>query len=147
MSQDICFMAATELIERYRDRSISPVEVTEAVLAQIQTHDPGINAFVISTGDLARQQARAAETAYANGSAGPLAGVPISIKDLAPVKDVPFARGSLIYADTIATEDAPFVTRVKEAGAVIIGKTTTPEFGWKGETTSPVTGCTHNPWK
>ncbi|MBX3071377.1 MAG: amidase [Thermomicrobiales bacterium] len=147
MSQDLCFMPATELLDRYRSRELSPVEVTDAVLTQIETYDPAINAFVAVTGDMARQQAKEAEAAYQAGTAGPLAGVPISIKDLAPLEGVVWARGSLIYADAIADEDAPFITRVKEAGAVIVGKTTTPEFGWKGETTCRVTGSTHNPWK
>ncbi len=147
MSHDLCFMPATEMIERFKTRSLSPVEVTDVILSQIETYDPAMNAFVVVTSEMAREQAKSAEFAYGNGTAGPLAGVPISIKDLAPLKDVGFARGSLIYADVIATEDAPFVTRVKNAGAVILGKTTTPEFGWKGETTSPVTGSTHNAWK
>lgn len=147
MTDDLSFMPATEMIEQFAARTLSPLEVLENVLERIETYDPALNAFITVTADMARQQAKAAETAYAKGTAGPLSGVPISIKDLTPMKDVIFARGSLIYADTIATEDAPYVTRVKDAGAVIIGKTTTPEFGWKGETTCRVTGSTHNPWK
>ena len=82
-----------------------------------------------------------------DGDLGPLHGVPVTIKDLASVKDMPFKRGSHINAGDVGTEDAPFVTRLRDAGAIVLGKTTTSEFGWKGVSHSPLTGITHNPWK
>ncbi len=146
-TDDLCFASATELIDLYRTRAISPVEVTEAVLHRIDLLNPSLNAFITVTPELALEQARAAEIEYQNQSAGPLAGVPISIKDLTVTKDIRTTRGSLLYADWIPNEDAPFVERVKKAGAVILGKTNTPEFGWKGDSGNRVVGPTHNPWK
>jgi aspartyl-tRNA(Asn)/glutamyl-tRNA(Gln) amidotransferase subunit A len=144
---EICFTSAVELIELFKNRSVSPVEVTEVVLARIGRLNPSLNAFVTVTSELAMEQARAAERAYRNDSAGALAGVPISIKDLMVTKGIRTTRGSLLYADWIPEEDAPFVERVLAAGAVLLGKTNTPEFGWKGESTNRVAGSTHNPWR
>jgi aspartyl-tRNA(Asn)/glutamyl-tRNA(Gln) amidotransferase subunit A len=135
------------MIDRFRQRTLSPVEVTEAVIAQIERYDPAINAFVTRTPELAMQQARRAEKEYANGTSRPLSGVPISIKDLTPTKGIRTTRGSNIDPEWIPDFDPPFVQRVNNAGAVMLGKTNTPEFGWKGETTNLVTGSTHNPWK
>jgi aspartyl-tRNA(Asn)/glutamyl-tRNA(Gln) amidotransferase subunit A len=144
---DLCFTSAIELIELYEQRSVSPVEVTEAVLARIDLLNPSLNAFITVTHELALEQARAAERAYRDGAAGALAGVPISIKDLMLTKGIRTTRGSLIYADLVPDEDAPFVEHVRAAGAVILGKTNTPEFGWKGESTNRIVGSTHNPWQ
>ncbi len=145
---DLCFLSATELVERYRRRELSPVEVAEAVLARIERVDPALTAFVTVTPELARAQARSAERAYAgDGDPGPLAGVPISIKDLTPTKGIRTARGSLLDPDWIPTEDAPFVERVYAAGAVMLGKTNTPELGWKGDSGNRLVGPTHNPWR
>ncbi|MDP9469704.1 MAG: amidase [Chloroflexota bacterium] len=144
---DLCAVSATELAAAYRTRRLSPVEVTEAVLARIERVDPVLNAFVTVTTDLARATAREAEFAFASGSVrGPLDGVPVTIKDLVPTKGVRTTSGSHIYADHIPTEDAPIVERLRAGGAVILGKTTVPEFGWKSPTTSPLLGPTRNPW-
>lgn len=145
-STEIAYMSATELITAYRARSLSPVEVAETTLRRIERLDPTLNAFATTTPDLALRQARAAETAYADGSAGPLAGVPISIKDITITEGIRTTFGSFSRADYVPTEDAPFVELVRGAGAAMIGKTTTPEFGWKGETSSPLLGATRNPW-
>jgi aspartyl-tRNA(Asn)/glutamyl-tRNA(Gln) amidotransferase subunit A len=146
-AEGLCFTPAVELIDLYKNRTVSPVEVAEAVLARIDQLNPTINAYITPTPDLAMEQARAAERAYRDGTAGTLAGVPISIKDLMLTKGVKTTRGSLLYADWVPNENAPFVERVIAAGAVMLGKTNTPEFGWKGESTNRIVGSTHNPWQ
>lgn len=146
MSDDLCFMPATELLARYRDRSLSPVEVTTAVLARIEVADPEINAYVTVTGELALGQAKAAEAAWRKGDDRALLGVPISIKDLTATKGIRTTRGSKLYENWIPDTDAVFVERVNNSGAIMLGKTNSPEFGWKGETTNPVSGTTRNPW-
>lgn len=146
MSDELCFMPATEMLARYRDRSLSPVEVTTAVLTQIDRVDPAINAYVTVTGDLAMEQARLAEESWQAGIAGDLLGVPISIKDLTATKGIRTTRGSKLYENWIPDFDAIFVERVKHAGSIMLGKTNSPEFGWKGETTNLVSGTTRNPW-
>ena len=140
-------LSALELIAGYRSGDFSPVEVTEAVLDRIDQLDPKLNAFVTVTPELARDQALASERAYRNGSAGPLAGVPTSIKDLTVTKGIRTTRGSLLFQDWIPDFDPPVMERVYASGAVTIGKTNTPEYGWKGETSNRVSGTTHNPWK
>jgi aspartyl-tRNA(Asn)/glutamyl-tRNA(Gln) amidotransferase subunit A len=140
-------LSATDLLAGYARRDFSPVEVTTAILDRISRLDGRLNAFVTVTGEQALDQARAAERAWADGTAGPLAGVPISIKDLTPTKGIRTTRGSLLSADWVPDYDAPFVERVNAAGAVMLGKTNTPELGWKGETSNRVSGTTHNPWK
>lgn len=144
---ELCFLSALELRERYQRRDLSPVEVTEAVLRRIDRLNPRLTAFITVTPEVALTQARVAERAYANGEAGPLAGIPISIKDLTPTQGIRTTRGSLLDCDWIPTEDAPFVERVRSAGAVMLGKTNTPEYGWKGDSGNRLVGPTHNPWK
>lgn len=146
--EDICYLSALELRDRYRRRDLSPVEVTEAVLRRIESLNPRLTAFITVTPELAIEQARSAERAYApGGEPGPLAGIPISIKDLTPTKGIRTTRGSLIDPDWVPTEDPPFVERVYGAGAVMLGKTNTPEFGWKGDSGNRLVGSTHNPWQ
>ena len=116
-------MSATTLLQGYRERTISPREVTQAVLDRIETVNPPLNAFVTVTADLALTQASAAERDYAaGGNPGPLAGVPYSIKDLTPTKGVRTARGSLLDPDWIPDFDAPIVSRMTEAGGVLLGQ-------------------------
>jgi aspartyl-tRNA(Asn)/glutamyl-tRNA(Gln) amidotransferase subunit A len=140
-------ISALELVERYRRREVSPVEVARSVLERVDRLNPTLNAFVTLTPELALTQARAAERAYADGTAGSLAGVPVSLKDLTDVAGVRTTCGSLLHERDVATEDAPFTARVRTAGGVIIGKTATPEMGWKAETSSLVHGTTHSPWR
>jgi aspartyl-tRNA(Asn)/glutamyl-tRNA(Gln) amidotransferase subunit A len=140
-------MSAAGLLDAYRRRERSPLEVTREVLDRIERLPPRLRAFVTVTGELALEQAAAAEAAYAEGRAGPLCGLPITIKDLLAVAGVPTSSGSLVHRGTVADADAPFVAVVRAAGAVIVGKTATPESGWKGETTSRVHGSTENPWR
>jgi aspartyl-tRNA(Asn)/glutamyl-tRNA(Gln) amidotransferase subunit A len=145
---EICYMPATELAEAIRRKTMSPVEVIDAVYTRIHAVNPALNAYCTLTEDQARTQARAAETAVMRGGAlGPLHGVPVSIKDLVFTKGVRTMRGSKIYEHFVPDEDAPVVERLHKAGAIALGKTTTPEFGFKGMTDSPVTGVSRNPWK
>jgi aspartyl-tRNA(Asn)/glutamyl-tRNA(Gln) amidotransferase subunit A len=140
-------MSVIDLLDAYRRRERSPVEVVRETLQRADAMDTRLRAFVTLTPDLALQQAAAAERAYADGTAGPLAGVPVTIKDLLDVAGVPTSAGSLRGAGRMAELDAPLVAIVRSAGGAIIGKTATPENGWKGETTSRVHGSTENPWR
>ena len=145
---DLCYMSATELLDAYREKTLSPVEVTEAILDRIERVNPALNAFVTITSERARADAQTAERAWMQGEAtGALTGVPISIKDITYTKGIRTTRGSLLYANEVPDEDAPFVERVYAAGAVMLGKTNTPELGWKGDSGNRVFGPTHNPWK
>jgi aspartyl-tRNA(Asn)/glutamyl-tRNA(Gln) amidotransferase subunit A len=145
---DLCYTPATELAGLIRDKKLSPVELMEAVLARIEALEPEINAFATLTADAAMDAARKAETAVANGVAlGPLHGIPVTIKDLVVTEGIATERGSFSYEGVVPDVDAPCVTRLKQAGAIVLGKTTTSEFGWKGVSHSPLTGITSNPWK
>ncbi len=148
MADDLALMPATELVDLYRAKQVSPVEATEAVLARIERFDPQVNAFRQVEPDSALADAKASEARWAKGKpAGPADGVPTTIKDLILTKGWPTLRGSkTIDPDQDWPDDAPATARLKESGAVILGKTTTPEFGWKGVCDSPLTGTTRNPW-
>lgn len=144
---DLCFTPASVLAPMIRAKALSPVELMSAVLGRIERLEPQLNAFACLTADAAMDGARAAEAALMRGEAhGALFGLPVTIKDLAVTAGVPTERGSFIEKGRVPETDAPFVTRLKAAGAISLGKTTTSEFGWKGVSHSPVTGVTHNPW-
>jgi aspartyl-tRNA(Asn)/glutamyl-tRNA(Gln) amidotransferase subunit A len=147
-SDDIAFASATELLEGYRSKAISPVETVTALLDRAEALQPKLNAFTLLDRDGAVAPARAAEQRWQRGEPiGPLDGVPVTVKDLMLTRGFPTLRGSrLIDPDQDWSEDSPGVARLKEAGAVILGKTTTPEFGWKALGDSPLTGVTRNPW-
>ena len=145
---DLCFASATELAAWIRAKQVSPVEVVRAVLDRVERLDAGINAFATLTPDLALQMAEDAEKALLGGEAtGVLHGVPVTIKDLFDLEGFPTERGSFSLTGHIADSDSPVTARLKGAGAVIVGKTTTSEFGWTGMSRSPRSGITHNPWK
>ena len=145
---ELCFTPASELAGLIRAREVSPVELIDAVLARIESLEPRLNAFAYLGASASRAAAREAEAAIVRGDAlGPLHGIPVTIKDLTPTAGVPTERGSHTHVGVVPEVDAPFVTRLKRAGAIPLGKTTTPEFGWKGVSESPLTGITHNPWK
>jgi aspartyl-tRNA(Asn)/glutamyl-tRNA(Gln) amidotransferase subunit A len=145
-SSDLAFTSATELAALIRARKLSPVELTRAVLDRIERLNPIVNAFCTVTPDLALAAAREAEQAALKGELrGPLHGVPFSIKDLHYTKGVRTMSGSFIFERRVPDVDPP-VVRLKGAGGVMLGKTTTPEFGWKGLGDCPVTGITRNPW-
>ena len=145
---DITTLSATELLGRYRRRELSPVEVTRAVLARIEARDATTNAYCLVRGEEALEAARASERRWQAGEPeGRLDGVPVSVKDLLLTSGWPTLRGSrTIEAAGPWDADAPAVARLREHRAVLLGKTTTPEFGWKGVTDSPLTGVTGNPW-
>ena len=145
---ELCFTPATELSSMIRRKQISPVEVAEAVIARIEALEPRLNAFAAFTPEAALEAARAAEAKVASrGELRALHGVPVTIKDLHEVAGLETRLGSHATEGALAKADAPMVERLKAAGAVLLGKTTTPEFGWKGVSNSPLTGVTHNPWK
>jgi len=145
---DLADCTATELLAMYRARQASPVEATHAVLARIERVNPKLLAFCHVAGDEAVESARASEARWQRGEPiGALDGVPTSIKDLILTKGWPTLRGSrTVDPGQVWDVDAPATARLREAGAVLLGKTSTPEFGCKGETNSPLTGITRNPW-
>ena len=148
MSDDICFLTATALLERYRGGTLSPLEVTQAVLARIDALNGKLNAFCLLDPEGALAAAKDSEARWHKGQpVGRLDGVPTTVKDVVLSAGWPTLRGSKTTSpDQPWEEDAPAVARLREHGAVLLGKTTTPEFGWKGVTDSPLTGITRNPW-
>ncbi len=144
---NLCWMSATELAGAIRARRLSPVDVTAAVLARIDAVNPKINAYCTVAAGRALADARRAEAAVAQGEAlGPLHGVPMSFKDLTPTAGIRTTFGSKIFEHHVPTEDALVVERARRAGAIVIGKTNTPEFGCKGVTDNAIFGHTRNPW-
>jgi aspartyl-tRNA(Asn)/glutamyl-tRNA(Gln) amidotransferase subunit A len=145
---DIGYASALWLIESYRTGALSPVEATGMLLDRLDRLQPSLNAFCIVDREGALAAARRSEARWQKGEpAGPLDGVPVTIKDLMLMRGFPTLRGShLVDRDQDWPEDTPAVARLREAGAVILGKTTTPEFGWKALGDSPLTGITRNPW-
>jgi aspartyl-tRNA(Asn)/glutamyl-tRNA(Gln) amidotransferase subunit A len=145
---DIHWMTASELVAAYREKQLSPVEVAEYLLGRIDALDASTNAFCLIDPGTTLVQAQASEERWMNGEPqGLLDGVPVAVKDLVVSKGWPTMRGSNTVDRNQAMEhDAPSVARLREHGAVFIGKSTTPEFGWKATTDSPLTGVTSNPW-
>ncbi|HTL75436.1 MAG TPA: amidase [Casimicrobiaceae bacterium] len=145
---NLALATADELLELYRARRASPVEVVDACLAQIAKLGTRHNAFVLVDADGARSAARASETRWQRGApAGALDGVPVTIKDLILTRGWPTLRGSrAIDPAGPWNDDAPVTARLREANAIILGKTTTPEMGWKAVTDSPLIGVARNPW-
>lgn len=144
---DLTQTPASELLPRYRNRSLSPVEVLQAVLARIHALQPRFNAYRLVDDEQALAQARAAETRWQAGQPlGPLDGVPVAFKDLLNVQGWPTRKGSLATTDTPQTEDSPVAARLRESGTVLLGKTQTAEFGWKGLTETRLGGVTPNAW-
>ncbi len=140
-------MTAVELRRRVASKNVSPVELTQRALAKAEAAQGSLNAFFVVLPETALAAAKAAEDAVMRGEAlGPLHGLPFSAKDLMAVAGVRYASGSRTMADNVAAVDAPAVVRAKAAGAIIIGKTTTSEFGCKPIGDSPLTGITRHPW-
>lgn len=145
---DLCFTPATELVGAIRAKQLSAVEITSTVLDRIARLEPKLNAFAHLAAEQAMEAAAKADSAHAGRtSLGPLHGIPVTIKDLEPVRGMPFEGGTYLRRGDVAAADNVVVSRLRNAGAIILGKTTTPEFGWKGVSQSPLTGVTHNPWK
>ncbi|WP_287281434.1 amidase [Mesorhizobium sp.] len=146
-SQTIGFMPAVELAVMIR-KKISPVEYMRALLARIAELEPKINAFAYVAADHAINVAKKAEAALMGGGRiGRLHGVAVTIKDHSNTKDMPTQHGSQMCVGDQPGDDAPLVERLRDEGAIVIGKTTFPEMGWTGVSRSPLTGITSNPWK
>ena len=148
MANDLTSLSATELLHLYRTKQASPVEATRAVLERIAKLNPVLNAFCLVDEKFAIASAKESEARWSKGQPqGLLDGVPTSIKDILLTKGWPTLRGSKTVDPAGPwNDDAPAVARLREHGAVLVGKTTTPEFGWKGVTDSALTGITRNPW-
>ena len=146
-SDDLRFQSASTLARMIAAKEVSPVAVTESVLARAAVVEPALNIFALTMARLARADARAAEAAVMRGETlGSLHGVPITIKDNVAIGGLPLATGSATMADFIPASDAALVRRIRQAGAIIIGKTNLPEFAHKVLTDSPMFGTTRNPW-
>lgn len=144
---DILSLDGARLLAAYRDRSLSPVEVMTAVLTGVERHDPAVNAFLLIAAEEALAAARASEARWLSGSpCGPADGLPFTVKDNLVWAGHPIRRGSKTTDALPARENAPAVDRLLAAGAIPFGKTTLPEFGWKGLGDSPLTELTRNPW-
>jgi aspartyl-tRNA(Asn)/glutamyl-tRNA(Gln) amidotransferase subunit A len=151
MTDDLAFVSAAELAALVARRAVSPVEVVDGVLDRIERSQASLNAFITVCGEEARAAARDAEAAVMRGGArqsplGPLHGVPFAVKDLVNTAGVRTTFGSVALADNVPSADSPAVARLKRVGAILVGKTTTPEFGHKCFTEAPLFGRTANPW-
>src|SRR3954469_18357313 len=141
------FPTAVDIARRVKSGEVSAAAVVDACLAQIEKLQPRLNVFVTVCADEARAQAAEIDRARSAGKPlGPLAGVPVSVKDILNTKGVRTAWGSRLMEHNVPAEDAAAVKRLKDAGAIVIGKTATPEFAYKLLTDSPISGITRNPW-
>ena len=148
MAGELHELSATDLIALYKAKKASPLETAQSVLNRIELLQNTYNAFCVIDPERTLNEARLSEARWAKGEpAGLVDGVPTTIKDLMLSKGWPTLRGSkTIEPGQNWNQDAPIVARMRDHGAVFVGKTTTPEFGWKGVTDSPLTGTTRNPW-
>ncbi|QNS06073.1 amidase [Streptomyces xanthii] len=148
MTTELTGLTAQELVDGYRKGEFGPVDATRAVLARIEETQPALNAFTRVDAEGALAAAEASAERWRRGEPqGLVDGVPVTVKDILLQRGVPTLRGSrTVRAEGRWDEDAPSVARLREHGAVFVGRTTTPEFGWKGVTDSPLTGVTRNPY-
>ena len=145
---ELGWLGAAELAALYRARQLSPVEVAQATLRRIERVDAGVNAMARLTPEHALAAARTSEAIFQRGETPRLLeGVPMTIKDLHATAGVRTDQGSHIFDGNVPPVDTPAIARLHAAGGVMVGKTTSPEFGWKGVSDSPVYGVTHNPWR
>ena len=145
---DASFMTAAELASAVRKKLLSPLEIVEALLARIEKINPKVNAYCTVAAEMALEAAKKAEAeVMRGGELGPLHGVPVSVKDLTLTAGIRTTFGSKIFEHHVPDEDALIVQRLKAAGAIVIGKTNTPEFGAGANTYNAVFGPTRNPWK
>ena len=150
MTADLAMMPAWQLVKLFKARKASPVEAAKAAIARIDAFNPQLNAFQHLDPDGALRAARASEKRWKKGGKrlSDIDGVPITIKDMVLTKGLPTRMGSLATDENGPWPvDAPVAQRLREAGTVLLGKTTSPEYGWKGVTDSRLFGATHNPWK
>jgi len=147
MSEDLCFMPASVLRQHIARREVSPVEVTQAVLDRAARLQPVLNCFITLSPEQAMAEAREAEQAVMRGdSLGLLHGIPYAVKDLVNTRGMRTTFGSLLFTDNVPNHDAVAVARLRRQGGILIGKTTTPEFGAKCLTDAPLFGTTRNAW-
>src|SRR3954466_1858913 len=147
MTSELAWTSATELARLIRRGKLSPVEVVDGLLARIERVNPQVNAYCTVTAEQARARAREAEAALRAGdNLGLLHGVPYSLKDLTPTKGIRTTMGSKIFEHNVPERDGLLVQRMSAAGAILLGKTNTPEFGCKPFTDNRVFGATRNPW-
>ena len=147
MTQDVCYMDATEMAEKIRSKELSPVEVVKDHLDRIEKVNPRLNAIVTLTAEQAMERAREAEdTATQGKSWGPLHGVPFTIKDCVDTAGVRTTRGSRLFEDYVPRADATVVDRLRQAGGILLGKTNMPEFALWWQTDNALFGRTNNPW-
>ncbi|MBT7095903.1 amidase, partial [Candidatus Poribacteria bacterium] len=148
MSQsDIAFSSIADLAPQLATGDLSPVDVTDAVLARIEQHNEQLNAYITVMADTARHAARAAESAiHAGHYLGPLHGIPVAVKDLYATRGVRTTFGSPLFADWVPDHDATVVERLKRAGAVILGKTNLHELAFGTTSANPHYGVVRNPW-
>jgi aspartyl-tRNA(Asn)/glutamyl-tRNA(Gln) amidotransferase subunit A len=145
--QELCRLSAGELAKRIRAKELSPTEVLDGVLTQMDRLEPTLHAYCTPTPELARENATRVERAImAEREVGALAGVPIGIKDLVATKGIRTAGGSAAYREFVPDEDDVVVERLRAAEAVILGKTNVPEFGYSGVGNNPIFPTTRNPW-
>jgi Asp-tRNA(Asn)/Glu-tRNA(Gln) amidotransferase A subunit family amidase len=143
---DPALLSATELVALYRKKALSPVEATKATLARIERHNAAVNAYCHLDADGALAAALSAEARWAKGEPKGPSTAPLGVKDNVPVVGMPSRAGSRLTSNDPQAIDAPAVARMREQGAVILGKTCLPEYGWKATSDSPLTGLTRNPW-
>src|ERR1051325_10288370 len=147
MTADLASTSAAELAALIARRAVSPVEAVDGVLDHIEKTQPALNAFITVCAEEARAAAKDAEAAVMRGDTlGALHGVPFAVKDLVNTAGVRTTFGSWALADNVPSADSPAVARLKAAGGILVGKTTTPEFGHKCFTEAPLFGRTANPW-
>ncbi len=145
--EDICFMSASEMLDKIKTQELTSEEITETLIERIEKINPIINAYCTPTLDLAREMAKKADVSVKQGEKlGPLHGIPTSIKDLMQTKGIRTTYGSKLYEDFIPEQDDIAVQRLKAAGCVILGKTNTPDFGHVAITINKIFGETKNPW-
>src|SRR6266480_5625001 len=147
MSDELCLLPATELRARIVRKDVSPVVITRAVLARAERLQPELNCFIRLCGDKAMSQAQAAERKVMAGEPlGLLHGIPLTVKDIVNTSGVRTTFGALPFRNNVPDQDAVAIARLRAQGAILIGKTTTPEFGSKCLTDSPLFGRTRNAW-
>jgi aspartyl-tRNA(Asn)/glutamyl-tRNA(Gln) amidotransferase subunit A len=144
---ELCFITAEEALQRFRDRSLSPVDLMKAVIARCESVNPKVNAITNRFYEQALDQAASAEARYQSGvEVRPLEGIPLAVKELHPVKGVTTSWGSKVFEGVVADRTIPAVQRLFDAGAIMHIRTTTPEFAHAGHCHSPLYGVTRNPW-
>ncbi len=146
MHDELAYLGATDAVARFRSRELSPVELLDAVIARAEATEPHVNAFMDTYFDEARQQAIEAEAAYAAGTARPLEGIPVAVKDEPRIAGRRWTQGSLLFEDEIADGTDPITQRLLDAGGIAHAHTATPEFSMAIVTWTHVNGITRSPW-